>query len=46
VAVKNTVIPIKPDIKNSMDKFLLPMKNAKNRNKGIKNPDMTTGPLR
>lgn len=46
VAVKNTVIPIKPDIKNSVDKFLLPIKNAKNRNKGIKNPNIITGPFR
>jgi hypothetical protein len=44
--VKNTVIPIKPEIKKSGDIFLLPMKKAKNRNSGIKNPNITTGPFR
>jgi hypothetical protein len=46
VAVKNTVILIKPDIKKSMDRSLLPMKKSRNRNKGIKNPNMTTGPFK
>lgn len=46
VAVKNTVIPIKPDIRNSADRFLLPMKKARNRNSGIRKPNMITGPLR
>lgn len=46
VAVKNTVIPIKPDIRNSGDRFRLPMKKARKRNNGIRNPNMITGPLR
>jgi hypothetical protein len=46
VAVKNTVMLIKPDIRKSMGKSLLPMKKAKNRNNGIKNPNITTGPFK
>jgi hypothetical protein len=46
VAVKNTVIPIRPEIRKSTDIFLLPMKKARNKNNGIKNPNMTTGPFK
>jgi hypothetical protein len=46
VAVKNTVIPIKPDIRNSGDRFRLPIKNARKRNNGIMNPNIITGPFR
>ena len=46
VAVKNTVIPIRPEIRKSTDIFLLPMKNARNRNNGIKNRNITTGPFK
>jgi hypothetical protein len=46
VAVKNTVIPIKPDMRNSGERFRLPMKKARKRNNGIKKPKMITGPLR
>ena len=46
VAVKNTVIPINPEIKKSADIFLLPIKKAKKRNNGIKNPNITTGPFK
>jgi hypothetical protein len=46
VAVKNNVIPIRPDIRKSVDKFLLPIKKARNKNKGINNPKLITGPLK
>lgn len=45
VAVKNRVIPTKPDTRNSVDKFLLPIKKAKNRNNGIRSPNVITGPF-
>jgi hypothetical protein len=46
VAVKSMVMPMSPDMRKDVDKFLLPVKKARKRNKGINIPNMITGPLR
>jgi len=46
VAVNSMVIPIRPATRKSMGRSLLPLRKAKNKNKGINIPKIITGPLR
>jgi hypothetical protein len=45
VAVKNRVIANNPDTDEFIG-MLLPIENAKNKNRGINTPKMMTGPLK
>jgi hypothetical protein len=46
VALKRSVIPINPEIRNERGSWRLPIKKARKRKNGIKTPKIRTGPLR